>query len=280
MRLPRCFRAAFAAFASLVATSCATTADTGRPDIGKQPADRYFPANYEASRDAFRSACSAAATAWNATCTSYPVSYPDLHDPADADLTIDIAYVTRGNPRLVILQSGLHGVEAFAGAAIEQLVFERHMKALLVSGFDVLMIHAANPWGFKHLRRVDGGNVDLNRNFAPDSKPDFYKRENPAYEALRGIAEPESPVGDIGGESTSQAARRCWPTRCTVSISVSLATGRTAASGGTRTVLNTAATGPRSKPGCSARPSRRSCGGTLGTFCSWTSTRASAPPTR
>ncbi|HYZ33072.1 MAG TPA: M14 family metallopeptidase, partial [Crenalkalicoccus sp.] len=145
-----------------------------------------------------------------AACSSHPVRYDAPAIPAAApedDLTIDLAHVTRGNPKLLILQSGLHGAEAFAGAAVLQRVFQRHLDALLDAGWDVAMIHAANPYGFRHLRRVDGNNVDLNRNFAPPTQPDFYLSRNPAYDALRSLAEPEGPVRGVGAASTDLALR-------------------------------------------------------------------------
>ena len=171
-------------------------------------ADAFFPDSYETSRARFRAACAALARREQARCLQHPVAYP--HPPPaaprqatrDTDLAIDIAYVTRGQERLLILQSGLHGSEAFAGAAVQALTFERHLTGLLDAGYDVLMIHAANPWGFRHRRRVDGNNVDLNRNF-----PAVLPRQNPAYDALRHLTEPDGPVRSVTGDSFNLAVR-------------------------------------------------------------------------
>lgn len=69
--------------------------------------------------------------------------------------------------KILILISGTHGVEGFAGAAIEA-DFLQQIQAVsnnLPNGFGVLIIHALNPWGFAWLRRCDHEGIDLNRNF-------------------------------------------------------------------------------------------------------------------
>ena len=53
----------------------------------------------------------------------------------------------------------------------------------------IVMIHAINPYGFAHLRRVNEDNVDLNRNFVDHSQP--YPR-NPGYEELAEVLAPKS----------------------------------------------------------------------------------------
>ncbi len=193
-------RVAAAAMLGLAATHAASRA--GQPVAGTS-ANRWFPASYQQSRARFRSACHHLEMTAHAACARYPVTYPDL---PDHDLTIDTAYFSRGNVRLLIVQSGLHGVEAFAGAAVQQMLIARHLRTLLHRGFDVLLIHAVNPYGFRYLRRVDGNNVDLNRNFAPPGR-DLYDQRNPAYVALRDIAEPHRPVLGVGTESTNLAVR-------------------------------------------------------------------------
>jgi Protein of unknown function (DUF2817) len=173
----------------------------------------YFPSDYDASRARFRADCAAAATlpGTRTLCSSHPIRYDDPPPGAphqatsDIDLTIDTAYISRSQPRLLILRSGLHGAEGFAGAAVERLIFEKHLRPLLDAGYDVLMIHAANPWGFRHVHRVDGNNVDLNRNF-----PTPGARENAAYDALRGLTESQEPVRSVSGGSMILAVRTAF----------------------------------------------------------------------
>jgi hypothetical protein len=90
------------------------------------------------------------------------------------DLAMDIA---RSGPldakNLLIVSSACHGVEGYCGSGVQ--VFATHDADWLAhaSGRDVavLYIHALNPYGFSHIRRVTHENVDLNRNFQDFSKP-------------------------------------------------------------------------------------------------------------
>lgn len=114
-------------------------------------------------------------------------------------LAIDWAYrPASGNARhLIILSSGVHGVEGFAGSAVQDLFFKKTLKQIdrskEAANTGILMIHAVNPWGMKHLRRVDENNVDLNRNFDVDEK--LFKTENVGYDKLTSILNPTTPAG-------------------------------------------------------------------------------------
>lgn len=100
-------------------------------------------------------------------------------------LALDVA---RDGPpdaeRLLIVSSGCHGVEGFCGSGVQ--VFALHdlewRDKARAHGVAVLYLHALNPYGFSHLRRVTHENVDLNRNF-----PDF-SQPLPVNEAYREIA--------------------------------------------------------------------------------------------
>ena len=171
--------------------------------LADDDARQYFPSDYDQSRASFRHAC---VNTPGCVADSFALTYPA---PSGQDLTIDTAYIATGegssdsprNQRLVILQSGIHGPEAFGGAAVQRLVFEKHLSRLRQAGFDLLMIHAVNPWGFKNLRRVDGNNVDLNRNFSPGAPTLPYSHVNGDYPGLRYLAERQSPVGSVWWQS-------------------------------------------------------------------------------
>ena len=63
----------------------------------------------------------------------------------------------------------------------------------------VLYLHALNPYGFAHLRRVTHENVDLNRNFVDFSQP---LPANPAYSALHPVLlPPEWPPGEANTQA-------------------------------------------------------------------------------
>ena len=154
-----------------------------------------FPATYEFSKARFIADCRSEKN-WTAECQSFLVPSRNFED-----LTIDSALFShKGNHKLLILTSGVHGAEGFTGAAIQELIRERHLSTLIERGVDVLMIHAVNPYGFKHNRRVTENNVNLNRNFTNDNS--IFSIKNSAYERLKSILEPSGRVTDPDSEST------------------------------------------------------------------------------
>lgn len=73
--------------------------------------------------------------------------------------------------RLVVMSSGIHGVEGFAGSAfqrrwIEEFLLDDKSAYKLPKNSDFLILHGINAHGFKNFLRVNERNVDLNRNFA------------------------------------------------------------------------------------------------------------------
>ncbi|MFC7460518.1 M14 family metallopeptidase [Hydrogenophaga defluvii] len=74
---------------------------------------------------------------------------------------------------LLIVSSACHGVEGYCGSGVQ--VFATHdaewRAKAGAAGVAVLYIHALNPHGFSHVRRVTNENVDLNRNFQDFSQP-------------------------------------------------------------------------------------------------------------
>lgn len=87
-----------------------------------------------------------------------------VRGPRGEALSIDIAWLGADAPRNVLLvTSGLHGVEGFAGSAVQCALLQD--RPSLPSACALVLVHAMNPWGFARLRRVNENNVDLNRNF-------------------------------------------------------------------------------------------------------------------
>ena len=89
-------------------------------------------------------------------------------------LALDAALVgDAASERLLIVSSGCHGVEGYCGSGVQ--VFALHdadwRDKARAAGVAVLYLHALNPWGFSHLRRVTHENVDLNRNFVDFARP-------------------------------------------------------------------------------------------------------------
>lgn len=64
---------------------------------------------------------------------------------------------------MLLHASGLHGVEAFAGSAVQLAALANLPR--LRAGCALVLAHVLNPWGMSWLRRANENNVDLNRNF-------------------------------------------------------------------------------------------------------------------
>ncbi|CUU55425.1 Protein of unknown function (DUF2817) [Parafrankia irregularis] len=84
-----------------------------------------------------------------------------------------------GGGAALVLVSGTHGTEGFAGSAC-QLRFLTEFDPATALGMSVVLVHALNPFGFSHRRRVNEDNIDINRNFVDhDRRP-----VNEGYAAL------------------------------------------------------------------------------------------------
>jgi hypothetical protein len=119
---------------------------------------RTLSPTYADARAAF---LAAAATA-EARRSEFPHG---LKGPDGGDLAIDVAEF--GPPdaeSVLVVVSATHGVEGFAGSAL-QLRWVEECTADRPDGVRVVLIHALNPFGFAWIRRVNEDNVDLNRNF-------------------------------------------------------------------------------------------------------------------
>lgn len=148
------------------------------------PTDEYFPSDYLAARSAFR------ARAAHTEHNTHNIAAPG---PNGEVLSIDSAYL--GNPephQLVIITSGIHGVEGYAGSALQQLWLAEFSSELPIDT-GVLLVHALNPHGFAHNRRVNEHNVDLNRN----ALVAFPGPVNPKYRSLNTWLNPTSPAPRI-----------------------------------------------------------------------------------
>lgn len=120
-----------------------------------------LPASYAESRAGFL----AMAAKLGGDVTSHP------HGPAsggyrDPALSTDCAYFgPEDADSLIIISSGTHGIEGYAGAACQLHWMEHFQARARDTGLAWLLVHAVNPWGFLHDRRVTQEGVDLNRNF-------------------------------------------------------------------------------------------------------------------
>ena len=99
-------------------------------------------------------------------------------------LSIDVA--TKGRGDQLILLSGVHGPEGFAGSASQI----ECMKRFDFAGIRVVMIHAVNPYGFSHDTRFNENRVDLNRNFSgfyPPEHNQLYSQLHAEFVRFAGV---------------------------------------------------------------------------------------------
>lgn len=118
-----------------------------------------------------------------------------VESPVDPDLTIDYCYIPAkiSSERLFILTSAVHGVEGYAGSAVQQMFLREIVKDINLDDMGLLIIHGVNPFGFKNYRRVSENNVDLNRNCSVE--PGLYLSENKGYNELNLFLNQRRKVG-------------------------------------------------------------------------------------
>lgn len=130
-------------------------------------ASQYFSANYAEAREKFLVAC---------RDRGLPVDSrlnPNAKGAQGEDLFMDIVRIGAADAaKVLVVMSGTHGVEGYCGSGAQIGFLKTGYFADLPDDTAVLLVHAMNPYGFSHNRRVNEDNVDLNRNFLDFSGPD------------------------------------------------------------------------------------------------------------
>lgn len=151
----------------------------------KQPEiNRLFSSSYAEARDKFLGAASR-----RGLCVdSYELPMRGVEGETLAtDVVLD---GPAGASNLLLVISGVHGVEGYCGSAIQTGLLElgpdpsAHFNA---ENTAVLHVHAINPYGFSYTRRATQENVDLNRNFVDFSAP---LPDNPGYAEIHDLLLP------------------------------------------------------------------------------------------
>lgn len=93
---------------------------------------------------------------------------------------------------VVLVTSGTHGVEGYAGSAVQTGIMGQLRESPPPRDTAVVMIHAVNPWGFAWDRRENEDNIDLFRNFIY-CQPPF--SENRLYDQLNSAINPSQWSG-------------------------------------------------------------------------------------
>jgi len=128
---------------------------------------QWFPNNYDDAVARFRSAVA-------------PLGGERGRWTVGPGLDVDHVYWPASDRKhtLYILVSGVHGPESYTGHAIQMMFLAELFPKLKREAAGVFMVHALNPYGFKHNRRCTEAGVNLNRNCSTD--PALYKIQNPA----------------------------------------------------------------------------------------------------
>jgi hypothetical protein len=138
----------------------------------------YFPKDYEQSKYRFKK-----------SVDKLYAFFPNLEEGSfeigKEKLTTDYIYIPtlKEFKHLIIITSGTHGPEAFAGSALVQRFISGPLLSINHKTTGVLLIHAHNPWGFKHVRRGTENNVNLNRNYSISNN--IFETKNNSYMKLK-----------------------------------------------------------------------------------------------
>ena len=142
----------------------------------------HFSADYPEARGKFLEACART----GAVLTHY--RNPDATGPDGGALHTDVARLGPADAELLyIVASATHGVEGFLGSGCQIGFLREALHAERPAGSCLLLVHAMNPYGFAHVRRVNENNVDLNRDFVDHDLP---YPEKPDYDAVHPLLLP------------------------------------------------------------------------------------------
>ena len=121
----------------------------------------YFSDTYHAARKKFREAASG---------ISIAKQHAIVID-TETDLSIDLCYIPGDaqSKHVMLHFSATHGVEGYAGSAIQIYLLQHSIHKILSDNTDrlrphILFIHTLNPYGMAYNRRWNKANIDLNRN--------------------------------------------------------------------------------------------------------------------
>ena len=112
-------------------------------------------------------------------------------------LYIDSFYLpsTGDKTNLIVLTTGVHGMEGYIGATMLDVFFQDVYPTLDPADTGVLVVANVNPYGMKYFRRYNENNVDLNRNFILDWDS-FDLASNTEYPKVDTFLGPTGKIGN------------------------------------------------------------------------------------
>jgi hypothetical protein len=124
-----------------------------------------FSQRYANARDSFLSNVETSSAVEDVQHVAHP-----LKGPKNEKLYCDIVWAGHAKAdNVLVLVSGIHGVEGGVGSAIQADFVSRHRR--LPPDVCVVLVHAINPWGFAWASRNDAEGIDINRNFVDFEQP-------------------------------------------------------------------------------------------------------------
>jgi Protein of unknown function (DUF2817) len=160
-----------------------------------------FPSSYQESRQRFRDDLAAIRRFWPSAHLNHTV----IDGSADGTIDWILANARKHREKLLVITTGLHGIEGYIGSEVMQLCIEEFLPRIDPDTIGILLIHSLNPWGMSHWKRVNPKNVDLNRNFI---SVEFQSPvlNNPDYPHLSSFLCPDRPLGNLSVEKVRFAA--------------------------------------------------------------------------
>lgn len=131
----------------------------------------YFPQDYKNSREAFIASI-------ERLQTQKSIGQWAIPGKNDRDLFVDHVWFPpfEKADTLFVLTSGIHGSETYAGAAVQEMLINEILPGIDRRHTGIFIVHAMNPFGFKHHQRCTETGVNLNRNFSVSGEN--YKKHN------------------------------------------------------------------------------------------------------
>ena len=102
---------------------------------------------------------------------------------------------TEETTNLILLTTGVHGMEGYIGSVMLDVFFEEIYPTLNTANTGILIVANVNPYGMKYMRRYNENNVDLNRNFIEDWE-NFDLSSNKEYPKVDKFLQPEGKMGN------------------------------------------------------------------------------------
>jgi hypothetical protein len=158
----------------------------------------FFLFDYDQCKSRFSQYKSVIGTYWpEAAVQSFPLKN---------DTTMDFIHAAPNHPeQLLLITTGLHGIEGYVGAAMLEIFMKEYVQKLHHEKTALGLIHGINGWGMKEFRKANENNVDLNRNFIWDWK-DAYSLKNREYNELSSLFHPK----DHSSNRTLQSLSFAW----------------------------------------------------------------------